>query len=280
MNRLYMMVGLPASGKSSIAKTLGAKVFSSDDIREEWYGDSSIQGDNNALFKELHSRIRAALVAGDNVVYDATNLNYKRRRAYLETIKDIKCEKIAYVCMKTYPDCLEDNKFRDRFVPEYVMKKMYKSFVIPQYFEGWDNIIANFHSPAELVSDCEQDNPHHSRTVFDHCRQTAHLLSIYTSDETLLTAAKYHDIGKPFTKEFVDSKGNLSEHAHFYEHHTVGAYIAYMMTHDLEVARYIQWHMQPFFSTTEKSINKYKSMLGEEFWENLMLLHDADVKAH
>ena len=47
MTTLYMMVGLPASGKSTYAKLLAEEVdgiiVSSDAIRKEWYGDENIQ---------------------------------------------------------------------------------------------------------------------------------------------------------------------------------------------------------------------------------------------
>lgn len=58
-----MLVGLPGSGKSYIAQELMEKdkniqLFSSDKLREELWGDESIQGDNNKLFAELHNRIK------------------------------------------------------------------------------------------------------------------------------------------------------------------------------------------------------------------------------
>lgn len=91
MNRPYfvMMVGLPGSGKSTYAKELAdemrAIICSSDAIREELCGDENSQDKNEDVFKILHSRIKECLRKGVNVIYDATNINSKRRRAFCLT---------------------------------------------------------------------------------------------------------------------------------------------------------------------------------------------------
>lgn len=78
---LVMMVGLPASGKSTIAYNLAKEnnyiVFSSDALREELYLDINDQTHNHELFVELHKRIKTALKEGNNVIYDACNLSSK-----------------------------------------------------------------------------------------------------------------------------------------------------------------------------------------------------------
>lgn len=76
---LVMMVGLPASGKSTIAYNLAKEnnyiVFSSDALREELYLDINDQTHNHELFVELHKRIKTALKECNNVIYDACNLS-------------------------------------------------------------------------------------------------------------------------------------------------------------------------------------------------------------
>lgn len=44
-------------------------------------------------------------------------------------------------------------------------------------------------------------------------------------------------------------------------------------------ANLIQWHMLLHFDLSEKTINKYKKMLGETTWRNLEVLHKADCEA-
>ena len=80
---VMMMVGLPYSGKSCYAKKLkeefNAVIHSSDAIREEILGDVQDQNNNGMVFDVLHRRVIEDLSNGRNVIYDATNINYKRR---------------------------------------------------------------------------------------------------------------------------------------------------------------------------------------------------------
>lgn len=61
MNKLYMMIGLPASGKSTIAKELSksedAVIVSSDEIRRE-LGDINDQSQNTKVFEEVEKRLK------------------------------------------------------------------------------------------------------------------------------------------------------------------------------------------------------------------------------
>ncbi|WP_282155097.1 AAA family ATPase [Cytobacillus gottheilii] len=54
MAMFIMLVGLPASGKSTLAETLSikyaAEVLSSDRLRKEIHGDENIQADHKKLF--------------------------------------------------------------------------------------------------------------------------------------------------------------------------------------------------------------------------------------
>lgn len=83
---LIMMCGPAASSKSYNAKLLAekynAKIFSSDNIREEIYGDVNDQSHNQKVFQILHKRVKEALRNGENAIYDATNLSMKRRKAF------------------------------------------------------------------------------------------------------------------------------------------------------------------------------------------------------
>lgn len=61
MNKLYMMIGLPGSGKSTIAKEISksedAVIVSSDEIRKE-LGDINDQSQNNKVFEEAEKRLK------------------------------------------------------------------------------------------------------------------------------------------------------------------------------------------------------------------------------
>lgn len=61
MSKMYMMIGLPASGKSTIAKEIAksedAIIVSSDEIRKE-FGDINDQSKNTKVFEEVEKRIK------------------------------------------------------------------------------------------------------------------------------------------------------------------------------------------------------------------------------
>jgi len=301
MIKFIMMVGLPGSGKSLRAKNLAVKenaiIHSSDTLRQELFGDENTQDNNEELFTELHRRIKQDLKGEQNVIYDATNISYKRRKAFLEELKKINCEKICYLVATPYEKCLDQNKSRKRQIPEYVIKKMYLSFYIPQYYEGWDkiNIIWNdeeynfdiheLFNGANGLNKISQDNPNHTLTIGEHCLKCAGICEELVDDFELNMAALYHDIGKRFTKQFKNSKGEDTDIAHYYQHHLVSAYdsMFYLRWLDdytmLNVVKYIQWHMQPFFIKTDKAKNKLINLIGQTAYEKLLILHKADKLA-
>ena len=65
---LYVMMGLPASGKSTfadeIATSQNATIISSDALRKEWYGDENIQGNPAKIFEEMRKRTVSVLENG------------------------------------------------------------------------------------------------------------------------------------------------------------------------------------------------------------------------
>jgi|LSQX01.3.fsa_nt_gb predicted kinase len=307
MNKLIMMVGLPASGKSTyaqcIADTEDAIIHSSDNLREELFGDVNEQDKNNELFKELHNRIKSDLKTGKNVIYDACNISYKRRKAFLDELKKINCKKICCLIATPYEKCLELNQKRDRVVPEYVIKRMYLNFDVPASFEGWDHVhivyndsnkyqrnISDLLNKLSLIS---QDNPHHTLSIGEHCRVCArNVCKIFKErmifDANLIYAAWLHDIGKEFTKQFKNYKGEDTDIAHYYNHEHISAYNAlfYLRNDDftcfdsvLDICQLIRWHMKPYFIETEKAKNKFINLVGQDFYDRLMILHEADINA-
>lgn len=305
MINFFMMIGMVGSGKSEYAKKLAAEnnaeIFSSDTLREEMFGDVNHQADNDILFKELHKRIRECLASGKSAIYDATNINYKRRKEFLKSLNKIPCEKIAVLMATPYEVCLERNARRERKVPEYVIKRMYMSFNVPFWYEGWDDIDVVYSEDArdykgwdrewvESVKDFNQDNSHHALSLGDHCWKAVKYIdsntpSFHSTSTELRHAAMLHDEGKVFTKSFYDAKGNPSEEAHYYSHECCGAYNSLfyeMPCEHLYVAQLIQWHMRPYLAweQSEKAMQKDKKLLGETLFNDIMLLHEADLYAH
>lgn len=160
-NRFVMLIGIAGSGKTTYAYRFRdclcdsrerATIFSSDDIREEFYGDASIQGDNTSIFGELNARTLHHLSDGYTAIYDATNLNKKRRVQLLQKVYSIdpSIERICIVFQTPPKTCIARNQLRERVVPEEVIKRQYHQFEYPTYDEGWHKI---YNAPSALEED-------------------------------------------------------------------------------------------------------------------------------
>lgn len=304
---LYMMIGLPASGKSYLAEQIkDSTIYSSDKLREELYGDVENQEYNTKLFVELHRRIKNNLRDGNNTVYDATSISKKRRVAFLRELVNIPCKKVAVCMMTTYETCLKRNKIRDRNVPEEVIKRMYMNWCPPDYSEGFDEIALIYTNGYEdytfenlffgktSLDEFNQENSHHSLTLGKHCRAAEKYLRENSTNampnKDLRIAALLHDCGKPFCKTKLNSKGEEDTNYHYYQHHCCGAYDSLFYTESMKlqtdtqikIANLIYYHMHPYLSwkQSDKAKRKDIALIGEEMYEDIMLLHEADVVAH
>ena len=117
-----MLGGLPASGKSTYARQIEAprNIVSSDSVREQLYGNESVQGSSADVFEIVHDKIIQILSENKNVVLDATNLSRKYRNHLLSKLRKFDVEK-QYILLATHPDtCKERNATRNRTVPNYV----------------------------------------------------------------------------------------------------------------------------------------------------------------
>lgn len=296
----YMMIGLPCSGKSTMAKHLAkncnATIHSSDAIREELTGDINNQENNVLVFRTLHQRVKDDLRNGKNCVYDACCVHYKERMAFLRELKNIPCEKFCVLMATPYDACLERNTKRDRKVPEYVIKRMYMSFDPPGDYEGWDDIRVVYDDEAYRCpnnfylrnKNFDQHNTHHTLTLGEHC--AAVCAELNNTSQELKLAGMLHDCGKPFCKTFKNGKGEITEQAHYYSHEHTGSYDSLFYREDfshkidpLYIAVLIRWHMQPYFwekDNNEKLHNKYRKLWGEALYADIMKLHEADKNAH
>lgn len=300
MLKFIMMVGPFYSGKSTVAarlaKDFNAQIVSSDVIRGEWYGDESIQGDNQKIFREVYKRIFQNLADNHNVIYDATNLSSRRRMGFLKDLKQRfpYCEKICLVVVCD-PDTMKKRaETRERVVPEQVVLNQLKNFQCPYYFEGWDGIWIektgkhmDLNKMMEDKKDMAHDNHHHLLTITEHMK-TAYDFYIKNNrylDSVVGCAIYYHDIGKYDTKVFVDKKGNKTTEAHFYGHQGVGAY--YILSSDvlsladskLRASFYITYHMEHYLRDHD-SMEKFYQIIGGELAENLKIIAVCDQRAH
>lgn len=310
--KFIMVVGLPGSGKSYFLEQNFDKfnIHSSDKIRGELLSGESDQSNNSLVFETLHERVKTDLRNGISCCYDAVNQNAKRRRAFLQELKNIPCQKECYIVATPFELCVTNDKSRQRSVGESVIKKFYHSFNIPTKREGWDNIslVYNFNSMGyysaldtmfNLVK-TEQHNPHHTLTIGNHCIKCFENMENTISEKfeeldnldikILATAALFHDIGKSKTATFTNKKGEITDICHYYDHENVGAYDSLFFDFwteienpnelILSVADLIQLHMRLYSNPeSEKFRAKLKRQLGDKLYNMLEILHDADKNA-
>ena len=307
---LIMLCGIAGAGKSTYANSLSKyyKIHSSDELREEMFGDvnENSKESNARLFTELHKRIKDDLKNGIDVIYDATNINRKRRVAFLAELKNIPCHKTCILVIAPYYVCLLNNQKRTKKVPDNAIKRMYMNFQPPHKCEGWDDIdilfscdkedfsdytLATLYNHATGIDYINQGNHHHSLTLGEHCRKASqYIVANYPKNKLLYLAALLHDEGKVFTMTVINSKGERDGDCHYYQHHCVGAYdsifymynLGYRVDDITHVASLIYFHMHPYreWKQTKSVEKRLKIQLDERLYEDIIALHNADEYAH
>ena len=296
----YMMVAPPASGKSYYVQQNAKQtdvVLSSDAIRIELFADVNCQENNNKVFEVMRNRTIDALNNGKNVWYDATNMTRKSRKSIMSQVPAF-VQKIAVVVWNDIDVMIEQDKNRDRHVGKYVIMKMLKRYQPVWYDEGFDEIKIISQSFDILKSTdtylenmkIPHDNPHHKLNVYEHSIAASkyftdhysnieieHCVQNITNNYTRIVlhyAVMFHDIGKPYTKQFLDAHGNPSEIAHYYGHDCVGGWLALSIMNDPLLSWLVGNHMLPFFDSSyyKKLPPLYKWMID--------LIHEADIQAH
>lgn len=298
---LVMLVGIPGCGKSSVSseyKEYGYEVHSSDLIRKELYGSEEIQRRASEVFEILKQSVRKDLKNGNSCVIDATNLSRRRRISMLGSLSKYAATKICVVVLASPETCLIRNSERERKVPAEAVYKMLCSFETPYYYEGWDqiNIVTSgepYVFPREEAAVFAQDNPYHKLTLGEHMTAARDYCSEHGFSEAVCEAAWYHDIGKLYTKRFMNSRGEPSETAHFYGHENYSAYLYLCeklltgnsdsgLENVLYIANLINWHMRPLnaWKHTPVREEKDRKLIGESMYRDLMQLNQADRDAH
>ena len=111
-----MLVGLPGTGKSRLARRLGAaldaQVVESDRVPKQLFAEPRYTGgEHAAVYGWCHTVLRSALVVGRSVIFDATNLEERvRRRVY--DIADACNAQLAIIWVTCPPAMVQERMLR------------------------------------------------------------------------------------------------------------------------------------------------------------------------
>jgi predicted kinase len=139
LKRLVLLVGIPGSGKTTLAQRLvdkGYQRFNADDIRQELFGDSGDQQDSERVFGLFFQRLEEAFARGEDVVVDNTNINTRHRSPILQRAISAGYSDIQIWILEVPLEvCLERNRARarngERNVPEEIVTNYHNTLLGP-----------------------------------------------------------------------------------------------------------------------------------------------------
>lgn len=154
MVRLILLVGLPGSGKSSLATVLlqhcpQRRLIATDMIRSQLFGDAAMQGHWLKIWREVGRQFQQTtqqilIGQASEAIYDATNAVRRDRRRAIVLARACGFTTIIAVWLNTpLAVCLERNRQRDRHVPEAVILGMHRRLMgaPPSLIDGCDRLI-------------------------------------------------------------------------------------------------------------------------------------------
>lgn len=174
MKTLYVMAGVPGTGKSTLVNNIIKNmddhrdrvfVYSTDALIEEW---SAAQGWSynlgfdkyiDAATKKMDADLLIAVNENRNIIWDQTNTGVKKRKAILSKIpKDYRTECHA-IMLPSGDSQNEDWEYRlnnrpGKSIPDFIVSNMSKTYTLPARNEGFDDVYIYDMYGNEVTYEC------------------------------------------------------------------------------------------------------------------------------
>lgn len=140
MTTLYLLSGIPGSGKTTLAHQLAEQHNAIVHSYDELPGANTKASMDGSVKQAWLASIREDLQAEKSVICDGLNLTVAERKELLSYVADIPCEKILVVKIVPLETCLQRNRERQARLPDFVVEQSAERMEPPTKDEGWDAI--------------------------------------------------------------------------------------------------------------------------------------------
>jgi tRNA uridine 5-carbamoylmethylation protein Kti12 len=155
---VYIMVGLPGSGKSTLVdnvlRDVSERVFvySTDKLIEEWATaqgwtyDFAFSKYIKKATAEMNSRLRSAIETDQDVIWDQTNMGARKRQTILSNFPKHYRRECRVIEPPIGDSQIEDWLWRlknrpGKTIPDHIIESMRDSYVEPALSEGFDRVV-------------------------------------------------------------------------------------------------------------------------------------------
>ena len=140
MKTLYLLSGIPGSGKTTLAHQLAEQQDAAVHSYDELPGANTKESMDGSVKRAWLEAIREDLQSGKSVVCDGLALTEEERKEVLRAAADIPCRKVLVVKVVPLEICLQRNARREARLPDFVLRQAARRMEPPAKDEGWDEI--------------------------------------------------------------------------------------------------------------------------------------------
>ncbi len=155
MPNLYLMCGLPGSGKTTLAKKSAEqhklKYISPDELYANINGDETIRDNKFIVWHYLFYKVHKALSNNEDVIIDTQSLRYEDRQQFIDWFPD--CDHHLITINSDFGLCLDNMAGRKRKISEKDLEELFDKFEYPDDWETdkWETFIEIYNIDNTLV---------------------------------------------------------------------------------------------------------------------------------